>query len=152
MPTNNRPLDDPNIRAGLKTQQALSVSEGLERGGWIFFNPATGRYTLVVDLDVSRSDCKHGFGAPPRDQPYGSIPVGTWHTHPKNPGQTLTCPQKPPGTQAANGPSPEDKQAVRDSGRPVYVMDNNEVWFISFPRQSIPPSWKHTGSGAACQW
>jgi hypothetical protein len=151
-PTDIRPLVDPDVRTALKSQQALWVSEGRERGGWISCNVDTGRYTLVPNLDVNRSDCNHAFKSSPAILAPEWMAVGTWHTHPKNPGQPLTFPQKARGSTAANGPSPEDKQAVLESGRPVYVMENNEVWFISFPCQNFSPASKHTGPGAACQW
>jgi hypothetical protein len=82
-PTDNFPLDDPDIRKALKAQQDTSVAEGLERGGWIFYNTETGRYTPVTDLWRSRTDCEHNFSGPPLHLPPEWIPFGVWHTQQK---------------------------------------------------------------------
>jgi hypothetical protein len=153
-PTNNAPLDDPDVRQALKAQQDSSVTDGHERGGWIFYNPQTGRYTVLPDVDAigAPTDCEfHLSNAPPLSLGDDWKPVALYHTHMRKPGDRLTCSRKY-GMTARNGPSPEDMAAVDSSGRSQYIIDHDEVWYVSFPTKSVGGPWKYRGSGAAFPW
>jgi RHS repeat-associated protein len=60
-----------------------TVLDGKERGGWIYFNPKTGKYTTRAappgngsHMSLANPPCIPGF-----------VIVATWHTHPGPPGR-----------------------------------------------------------------
>jgi hypothetical protein len=128
-------LNDPNVQHRLNSEWNTSKAEGLERGGWIYQDPASGDYVVEVN-DVPRSRCRVAVSPVPPSKP-GYTPIGPWHTHIILPGTTrealiADCPSLPQGFKARNGYSGEDRWITDHSDKPHFLIDNDDI-FVQYP-------------------
>lgn len=152
-------LDDPAVRAGLGAEFAASVSEGLERAGWVYRNVTTGERRVIFIPTGGRTPCdSYTFVEPPTYEPVGEetgwVGETPWHTHPVNSGAFVpaSCGREP-NARARAGPSPEDRAAIgaiavaRPAAR-ILIVDRTLYHVVQRDGRSQP----HARNPRDCKW
>lgn len=130
-PWKNDPIINSwEVRAAFVYQFALSDTTQLERGGGIYRDDVSGGYLVDYKAGSGYTPTQCRFPVQTAIQP-GYTLVAIWHTHPIAATKVFTnCPNYPPGSTAAKGPSDEDYAAQKAKQVPEYIMDPTDVYRI----------------------
>ena len=123
-------MDAPEVRQSLLSEFTQSAATQIERGGLIYRDNVSGRYTVHYSSGpLAPSQCR--FGIQLLGPQEGYTLVGIWHTHPIAANKVFSnCPEYSPGSRAQKGPSQPDYDSQKTAGVPAYIMDSTDIYRI----------------------
>jgi hypothetical protein len=168
-PTKDTILDNPIIRRGLLQALSLSKADSVptsirrEQGGYIYRDTTTGQLAYQITTAAGGDACNVNFTADLAHTIY------MFHTHPFNPSEGLSGPEKLPstnclGTAAGSwydpktwgGLSPFDWRLSVNKGKPSVVIDRKRI-YVSDPSVTDSTRWgsstrRYDWNTGKCKW